>query len=218
MNTRSKVQEPEAHLTRSVDNAAFYVALSSAQHVTDISVDAACTLLSGYRLIRVDNRGKDYGTEFEIALIYDPDLSVVYYNRVTAAKLNSHPAIKCWGWRSYVTGHSEMLGAVIQRVFFNYLLERYDVLISNDPQGEGEFFWLRLISNAIASGHNVYVSESLTTQLHSITTQVALDKFVDEYWSNAAQQAPQVALISTAKLDTRQNCLIEERAEKTPKK
>jgi len=202
MITRSQVQYTEAHLTKIADNAALYAALSSATHLADIAEDAACTLIPGYRLIRLDNREKAGGAELEIALIDDIGLSVVYYIRGTTTDVNGHPAIKIWGWRSYVSSHFEMLRAVIQKVFFNYLIERYDILISNDSLGEGEFFWFRQMSSAIALGHDVYLHKAFTTQLQRITSQAELDGYSNQYWSNISDQASHEALISRAKLDT----------------
>lgn len=200
MINRSQVQDIKAHLTKNADNAAFYDVIRSGKHLTDIVEDAGCTLISGYRLVRLDNREKANGTEFEIALIDEVGLSVAYYIRVTTTNLIGHPAIKVWGWRSYLAGHSEMLRAVIQNVFFNYLLERYDILISNDFQGEGEFFWLRQISSAIAFGHNVYLPNAFSTQLHPIASQAELDGYTNEYWLNISDQVSHKALISRAKL------------------
>lgn len=200
----SDIREAFAHLVRTADNAALYTALSGAQHVADISADAQCVLAPGYRLIRVDHRVRPNSDEFEIALINDVESSVVYYNKVVISvirDLNCRPATQNLVWRSSNAQHSAVLRDVAQKVFFNYVLERYDVILSdNQHTGDGKFFWQRQMSNAIALKMHVYYYKMLTAELQHIPTQEALNDLEDKLWSEEDEQLYHLALISKVQL------------------
>jgi len=199
--TISQVQEVLEKLTRAVDNKAFYAALSAAKHVTNIAVNSECGLRSGYRLIRIDGRSNGIGANFEIALVDDLEHSVVYYSMVMSTTLNDRPTAQTWVWRTYATSHWEALQTIVSKESFKYIIERFDILISNDLQmGSGEFFWLRQMTNSIADGYSVYYCKALTTKLQPISTQAALDHFVDQCWSGLHEQSQYLALISRSPL------------------
>lgn len=204
MVRHSDIREAFAHLMRTADNAALYTALSGAERVSDISADAQCVLAPGYRLIRIDHRVRPSGDEFEIALINDIDSSVVYYNKVLISlisDLNCRPATQNLVWRSPNARHAAVLRDVAQKVFFNYVLERYDVILSdNQHTGDGKFFWQRQMSNAIALGLHVYYYQMMTAQLEPVPTQEALNDLEDKLWSEDDEQLYHLALISRVKL------------------
>ncbi|WAH55912.1 hypothetical protein LZ023_23105 [Pseudomonas silvicola] len=199
--TTSQVQEALAKLTRVVDNKAFYAALNAANRLTDIAENAGCALKSGYRLIRIDDRNNAPDVNFEIALIDDIELSIVYYSMIFSTILNGRPTAQIWTWRSYKTNHWEELKAVISKASFNYIIKRFDILISNDLEvGSGEFFWLRQISNSIAEGYSVYYYKGLSTELQPISSQAEFYHFVDQCWSGSHDQHQCLALISRSPL------------------
>jgi|GEM_PF-685844 len=200
----SDIREAFAHLMRTADNAALYAALTGAERVADISAEAKCVVAPGYRLIRVDHRKRPNGDEFEIALVNDVESSVVYYNKVMISiitDLNCRPATQNLVWRSSNAQHSAVLRDVAQKVFFNYILEKYDVILSDNQQtGEGKFFWQRQMSSALAFGMHVYYYQMMNAQLQPIPDQEALNDLEDQLWSEEEDQQYHLALISKVAL------------------
>lgn len=193
-----------AHLMRTEDNSNCYAKLVGSERVTDIGVDAQCVLAPGYRLIRVDHRERPTSDQFEIALVNDVQRSVVYYNRVVISPisdLNCRPATQNLVWRTPNAQHAVVLRDVAQKVFFNYILERYDVILSDNQQtGEGKFFWQRQMSNAIALDFHVYYYQMLTAKLLPIESQDQLNDLDDKLWSEDDGHEYHLALISKVAL------------------
>lgn len=200
----SDIREAFAHLMRTADNAALYAALTGAERVADISAEAKCVMAPGYRLIRVDHRKRPNGDEFEIALVNDVESSVVYYNKVMISiitDLKCRPATQNLVWRSSNAQHGAVLRDVAQKVFFNYILDKYDVILSDNQQtGEGKFFWQRMMSSALAFGMNVYYYQMMNAQLQPIPNQDALNDLEDQLWSEEEDQQYHLALISKVAL------------------
>ncbi|WP_455917388.1 hypothetical protein [Pseudomonas cerasi] len=200
----TEIRKAFAHLVRSADNAHLYNLLTGAERTIDISADAQCILAPGYRLLRVDHRVRPSSDEFEIALINDLERSVVYYNRVVISNivdLNCRPATQNLVWRSANAQHAAVLRDVAQKVFFNYILDRYDVILSDNQQtGEGKFFWQRQMSNALALGLHVYYYQMLTADLEPINNQEDLNNLEDQLWAEDDAQEYHLALISKVPL------------------
>lgn len=200
----SEIIELFSHLEKTEDNSRFYEALSAAEKVSDISADAQCVMALGYRLLKVEHRLRPNGDEFEIALLNDVDRSVVYYNKVSITDiidLNCRPATQNLVWRSTNARHDDVLRDTARKVFFNYILQRYDVILSDNQQtGEGRHFWQRQMSYAIALGLHVYYYQMMTAQLQPIPTQDALGELRDMLWSEADEQQYHLALISRVAL------------------
>ncbi|MBC3348389.1 hypothetical protein HU811_17270 [Pseudomonas sp. SWRI196] len=196
----SEVVKIFAHLMVREENARLYDSLVVAEAVSDISADAQCILAPGYRLLRINHRVRPSSDRFEIALVNDLLKSVVYYNQVVISNivdLNCRPATQNLVWRSADSRHSAVLRDVAQKVFFNYILNRYDVILSDNQQtGEGKFFWQRQMSNALALGLHVYYYQMLTASLIDVPDQDALDSLSDQLWSESDDQQYHLALIS----------------------
>lgn len=199
--SQSDYRESADLLMRGAANSGlcFYSVLSDAQCHTDISIDAQCALAPGYRLVRVDKRVDYTGGAFEIALLSDVDAAVVYYNKVKVASITEpspRAATQCLAWRSTDARHAAIVSAVAHKVLFNYIIERYDILLSDNQQtGAGRFFWVRQASHAIDYGMLVYYQES-GGNLQSLTTQGALTKLMDQLWSKVDEQQDHILLIS----------------------
>lgn len=201
---RSEIIKTFRNLMVTVENDRLYASLVSAAALTDIRAEAKCVLAPGYRLIRIDHRERPSGDEFEIALVNDVDKSVVYYNKVIIAPivdLNCRPATQNLVWRSPNAQHSNELRDVAQKVFFNYILERYDVILSDYHQtGDGKYFWQRQMSNALAYGMYVYYYQVMTATLKHIPDQRSLDNLENQLWSEDDGQEYHLALISKVPL------------------
>ncbi|WP_052075333.1 hypothetical protein [Pseudomonas lutea] len=189
-----------AHLMRPVENTRFYDSLVNAANRTDINAEAQWVMTPGYRLLRIDHRERPSSDEFEIALVNDLLKSVVYYNKVVIAPisdLNCRPATQNLVWRTTDIRHSNVIREVPHKVFFNYILSRYDVILSDNHQtGEGKFFWQRQMSYALALGLYVYYYQMLNASLLPIPNQDALDGLADQLWSEDDGQEYHLALIS----------------------
>ena len=164
--------------------------------MSDISASARSIMEPGYRLVRVDSGSDGF---FEIALLNDVDETVPYYNKVHVAFIEeSSPraATQCLVRRSTDVRHSAAVRDVVHNVFFNYLVEHYDIVLSDNPgTGGGRSFWQSQISRAIAYGLCVsYQAEN--GQLLPLPTQGALDELVDQLWSEDSEQQDQLVLIS----------------------
>lgn len=201
---RTLINQPDcralsAQLTRSATNSGLYAAFSSAKRLTDISVDARCLVVRGYRLVRVDQRVCVNGDGFEIALLNDVDGTVAYYNkvRVTVTPAPSPRIVaQCFVWRSPHARHAAAVREIAQNVLFNYIVGRYDVMLSdNQESGEGKFLWQRQASTAIAYGLCVFYL-GLAEQLQPIYTQEALNDLIDQLWTETHEQKDHLVLIS----------------------
>ncbi|MFP3850499.1 hypothetical protein [Pseudomonas sp. W5-01] len=205
----SEVIKLFAHLMRRPENTRFYDSLVNAENRTDISADAQCVMAPGYRLLRIDHRERPSSDEFEIALVNDLLNSVVYYNKVmisTIIDLKCRPATQNLIWRTTDTRHSAVMKDVAQKVFFNYILSRYDVILSDNHQtGEGKFFWQRQMSYALALGLYVYYYQVMSASLQPIPNQDALDGLADQLWSEDDGQEYHLALISRIELPAEQS-------------
>lgn len=191
-------------LTRTAENAAFYAMLTGADGVRDISENSGYCDEPKYRLIRVDRQLDTAGdNEFEIALVDDAEEAVAYYDKVTLLhfpKVSSRYVARSQVWRSAAMRHSLLLRDVSLKVLFRYLVQEYDLLLTEDAvKGDGKFYWHRQVSRAIALGLYAYTYEEATQSLRPIPTQRVLNDIQDLAWSGA-DQGPLQALISMSPL------------------
>jgi hypothetical protein len=197
------IRQEFAHLVRTADNAHLYQRIATAENLTEISAAARHTLPPGYRLLRIDALTPDVH-EFDVALLNDVEKSVVYFNRVMVSSihdLNCRPATQMLVWRSQADAHKLVLRDLAQDVFFNYILERYDVILSDNHQtNEGKFFWQRLMSRALALDLKVYYYQMMDATLDPINDQEALNELEDKLWSEEDGQEYHLALISKVEL------------------
>jgi hypothetical protein len=201
---REEIRREFAHLVRTEDNARLYQRLSNESRFSDISADAKNPVPPGYRLLRIDPAPGTTIHEFEVALLSDVDRSVVYYNQVSVtgiSDLNCRPATQMLVWRSQNAQHQMVLRDVAKNVFFNYILERYDVILSDNNQtAEGKFFWQRQMSLALALGMHVYYYQMLNAALQPIKNQAALNNLEDQLWAEEDNKQYHLALISKIEL------------------
>nr|WP_314492529.1 hypothetical protein [uncultured Pseudomonas sp.] len=194
-------------LTRTVENAAFYAALTSAHGVREISELVGYSAEPRYRLIRVDHRLNLIGdNDFEIALVDDAHSSVAYYNKVTLVRIpeaDERIAARDAVWRSASNRHSLALRDISQKVLFGHIAQHYDILLTEgDLSGGGKFYWHRHVSRAIEGGLHVSVYQQAARVFRLISTQSALNDIQDQAWSGASPE-PRVVLVSILPLDNR---------------
>lgn len=174
------------------DKAGLYQELSNAKRAAEISKETGCVLPPGYRLLRLDDRAGRNKDEYEIALINDVNATVAYYNQVAIDQKKA----KQKAWRSPDVHHSAALKEIADKVFFDYILRRHDVILSDDEHtGEGRHHWQRQLSHALNRGMKVDYYHA-QNELKTIANQNALRELIDELWSTTHEQSSTVALIS----------------------
>ncbi|APQ14654.1 hypothetical protein BJP27_24075 (plasmid) [Pseudomonas oryzihabitans] len=190
-----------AHLDELERNSALYAALSAAPAPQNLAGDVQHPIPPGYRLLRIDGRLPPSSLDrFEIALLCDTDQSVVYYNRVIIqghVDLGCRPATQSLVWRTTRYAHGAVLRDLASRVFFDYILASYDVIMSDSQQTiEGHSFWRRKLSEALARQLHVYHFRFIPGTLVGIPDEKALDEACRELWGETEAHADYLAIIS----------------------
>lgn len=159
-----------------------------------------------YRLVRVDRRLGPAKNEFEVALVDDIEMSVAFYDKVTLVcvpEVSSRLLARNSIWRSASSRHSPALRDISQQVFFNYIVQHYDIFLAADTMTDGgNFNWHRQVSRAIEKGLYAFVYDPTTQALQSIPTQGALNDLLDQAWSDTNHEALR-AVISLSPLASR---------------
>lgn len=197
-----KVRETFADLNITEKNRQLYEELVGHVHIQDIAAEVARPIPHGYRLIMVTARkGHD---KFEIALVQDQMKEVAYYNHVIIVPytdLNCRPATQQLVWRSTDYSHSAVLSGLPVSVFFNFILKRYDVILSDNVQtGEGQYFWQRNMSEALARGLYVYHYQLMSATLTHIKDQEHMKSLTDKLWGETDDYKESLAIISCKEL------------------
>lgn len=196
----AKVTEVFAHLNETQDNRALYSELVNGNDVT-LEVKGI-SLAPGYRVMRVDNRNtKTIPQEhFELALINDLTEEVVYYNRVIIQPdnyLNCRPVTQILVWRTQKPKHRAVLHDFAGIIFMNYLLERYDVIVSDRNQThEGMSFWQARMYDALEQGLYLYAYDMMTCELRHLTNEIELEKGETWLWGDLEHYQNRLAIIS----------------------
>ncbi|AYC20058.1 hypothetical protein DZA65_03183 [Dickeya dianthicola] len=200
----AKVTEVFAHLNETPDNRALYSELASGNEVTaDVR---AISLAPGYRIVRVDDRKKDEIPQdhFELALVNDLTEEVVYYNRVIIQPdsfLNCRPVTQILVWRTQKPKHRAVLHDFAGIIFMNYLLERYDIIVSDRNQThEGMSFWQARMYDALALGLHLYAYDMITCELREMKNESDLEKGETWLWGDKDHFQNRLAIISKHEL------------------
>lgn len=197
-----KIRNAFADLSITDKNRQLYEELAGHVHIQDIAAEVGRPLPHGYRLIMVAARkGSD---KFEIALVQDQLKEVVYYNQVVIVPyidLSARPATQLLVWRSTDFTHSAILSGLPGAVFFNFILKRYDVILSDNVQtGEGQYFWQRQMSEALARGLHVYHYQLMSAALTHIKDQAHMKSITDLLWGETDEYRESLAIISQTPL------------------
>lgn len=163
-------------------------------------------------MIRVNGRMSSTvpdSEKFEIALVSHIDRSVVYYNRVLVyldKVLNCKPATQVLVWRSRVFKHKAVLNELATKIFFNYILESYSVIVSDNNQTvDGMSFWQGRISEALFYQKYVYHYNLITSELIHIVSDEHLSSSESNIWGDHDDYQMQLAVISDSPLPTEFN-------------
>ena len=172
------------------------------QHLIDnspksILAKLGLSILEGFDLIRVDARESE--NTFEIALVSKTEEKVLYYNKViivTDIHLNSRPVTQILLWRTVDPKYKGLTSGLAEKIFFDYIIETYDIIISENNQTElGMFFWQTRLLQAIDKGLFTYLYDYLKGNLLKLNRQI-LEELNDKIWGEDDTYQYQLAVIS----------------------
>ncbi|MBD2779792.1 hypothetical protein [Xenorhabdus szentirmaii] len=199
-----KINEVFAYLNESSDNHTLYTSLMEGENVA--SQIKGLLLPPGYRMVRVDDRLADKISQshFELALINDISKEVAYYNRAIIqpdAMLNCRPVTQILVWRIRTPQHRAALRDLAGKVFFDYLLERYNVIVSDMNQtNDGMSFWQGCMYDALMYNLHVYTYDMITCELRKILTQDDVSRQEMWLWGAPEHHQNRLAIISKSEL------------------
>ncbi|MHA0875756.1 hypothetical protein [Enterobacter pasteurii] len=155
----------------------------------------------GYHFVRAENRIADIPNEhFELALVNEITQEIVYYNRVIYQKdafLNYMPVTQILIWRSPKPSHRGVLRDLPGKVFSHYLLEKYNVIVTDRHQTrDGMSFWQSRLYDAIASGHHLYAYDMITCEMRPIVKDSDIGDQVNWLWGDEEHHQNRLAIIS----------------------
>ncbi|KAB7676579.1 hypothetical protein [Plesiomonas shigelloides] len=200
----TKVTEIFGHLNETPDNHALYSDMVGGREIAHEVKDVV--LPPGYRIVRVDNRKKEVIPQehFELALINDVTSEVVYYNRVIIQPdsfLKCRPVTQILVWRTQKPKHRAILHNFAGIIFMKYLLERYDVIVSDRNQTyEGMSFWQARMYDALELGLHLYAYDMITCELRELKNETELEQGNTWLWGDAEHFQDRLAIISKHKL------------------
>jgi len=149
------------------------------------------SILEGFDLIRVDGREAD--NTFEIALISKTEEKVIIVNDVF---LNSRPATQILLWRTVDPKYKGLTAGLAEKIFFEYIIETYDIIMSDNIQTEqGMFFWQTRLLQAIDKGLFTYYYDYHNGNLFRLNRQT-LEEKNEEIWGEEETHQYQLAVIS----------------------
>ncbi|WP_434526679.1 hypothetical protein [Photorhabdus asymbiotica] len=199
-----KINQVFAHLNENLDNRTLYIALAKGIDITDQINGLA--LAPGYRMVRVDGRLSDRISQshFELALVNDVSKEVAYYNRVVIqpdAVLNCLPVTQVLVWRTLKREHRAVLHELAGQVFFCYLLEHYNVIVSDMNQThDGISFWQARMYDALAYKMYVYAYDMITCELRKIQSEDDIGYQEVWLWGDPDHYQHRLAIISKNEL------------------
>lgn len=196
----AKIIEEFVHLNESQDNAGIYSELCKGRDVT--AEVKSVNLAPGYRIMRIDDRMADRieQSHFELGLVNDLTEEVVYYNRVIVqpdSYLKCRPVTQILVWRTQKPKHRAVLHDFAGTIFMDYLLEKYDIIVSDRNQtNEGMSFWLARMYDALSRGLHLYGYDMMTCELFEMSTEGELEKGETWLWGNIEHYQNRLAIIS----------------------
>lgn len=155
-----------------------------------------------YELIRVDNRlaGAIPQEHFELALVNRFTHEVVYYNRVVFQRdafLNYMPVTQILIWRSPKPMHRPALRDLPGKIFSQYLLQKYNVVITDRHQThDGMTFWQTRLYEALAANCHLYAYDMMTCEMRHIREESQIGANLNWLWGEEERHQDRLAIIS----------------------
>ncbi len=203
-NNISMIRKEFAKVMKRDLNKQLFDELSSSLQTEDIQQSCKNPVPPGYRLLRIDGRIKSENETFELALLCDTTHEVAYYKRVIVTSicdLNAKPATQSLVWRTPDIAHKAATRDLASNIFFEYILPRYDAILSDGNQTSGgQFFWETQITSSLQRGHHIYFYKMMSAELEPIKSREDLDLLKDMIWGDSDHHQHNLVLISEEEL------------------
>ncbi|MCV6587499.1 MAG: hypothetical protein OIF57_00530 [Marinobacterium sp.] len=197
----TKINTEFGHLDNQERNTETYTRLTAGEF-QDVAAETKMVFPSGYQLIRVAGNTND---DFEVALVCDTDQSVCYYIKAKIwddKELGGRPVTQVLLWRTSDVTHNDVTHELTKNVFFEYLLNRYNLVVSDNCQtGDGRRFWTTQMGFALKFGHRVYRYEWETGKTQEITDHAVVRDNSIDLWGDDESYEKILAVISKDPID-----------------
>ncbi|WP_421295706.1 hypothetical protein [Aeromonas sp. 604534] len=196
-------------LARDADNAQLYLDVMNSAPA-ELGNQIGCLLPQNMQLIRFERARAIADVSepiFELALVDHYAKRIVYYNQLIVLQhdpvLGSKPVAQWLVWRTPDPAYKALISGVAERVFTDYLLEHYQVIMSDSLQsGQGPQFWEQQILVALSRRLHVYSYQLMDTALQYIPDKKSLEQLQDTVWRNICDHEQIFAIISKEPLST----------------
>lgn len=196
---QEKIDREFSFLVHDDKNKAHYEQIINTPH-TDIHKEIGVVLPSSYQVIKTDS---DDG--FVIALLDHASKTIAYYVKAYVWEdiaLDIKPVTQVMLWRTNDVTHESVTSGFARKVFFNYLLEHFNVVASDSHQTmEGREFWIRQTGYALAIGLHVYRYDRMTAQLQKITDHATIRDNSCDLWGDEEHYSNILVIISKHELN-----------------
>lgn len=193
--TQEKIDQEFGFLITDKDNHEHYGKISQ-QDREDIHAQVGIVLPASYELSRVE---LDEGN-FAIVLLDHSSERIVYYVKASVWEdvvLNASPVTQVLLWRTNDVMHEMVTTGLAKAIFFNYLLESYNVIASDSHQtAEGRDFWIRQTGFALAMGLHVYRYHRVDCDLIEISDHAIIRDNSCDLWGDDEDYCNVLAVIS----------------------
>lgn len=197
----TKIDNDFGHLDNQARNSEAYARLIGADF-SDVAAMAKAVLPSGYQLIHVPGDAADV---FEVALVCDTDRSVCYYIKACIwgdVELGGCPVTQILLWRTGDVTHNDVTHDLTKKVFFDYLLNTYSIVVSDSCQtGDGRRFWTTQMGFALKFGHKVYRYEWETGNTQEIIDHAVVRDNSIDLWGDDESYEKVLAVISKESIE-----------------
>ncbi|WP_421193934.1 hypothetical protein [Aeromonas jandaei] len=207
IHLRSKITKEFRFLARGSENAQLYLDVMNSAPV-EFGSQIGCQLPPNMQLVRFErlSAAADVGEQiFELALVDHYAKMVVYYNKVIVLLhdpvLGAKPVTQLLVWRTPDPAYKSVISGVADRVFTDYLLEHYQIIMSDSQQtGQGQFFWERQILVALGRQLYVYYYHLMNAKLQHIADRETFEQLQDVIWGDTDDHVQHLAIISKSPL------------------
>lgn len=192
---QDKIDDEFMFLIDDAQNSECYEKLINSEHVS-VKADVKHSMPASYDLIRVNVSEE----QFVIALVDHTTKSIAYYIRANVWEdvfLHGKPVTQVLLWRTSNIIHKSVTSGLPQDVFFNYLLDTYNIVASDSHQTtEGRNFWIDKLGEAMMMGFHVYRYHRLHCNLFEIVDHADVRTNRCDLWGDDEDYQNVLALIT----------------------
>ncbi|RZR40254.1 hypothetical protein D8T58_22280 [Vibrio vulnificus] len=192
---QDKIDREFAFLVTDKANHDYYNKLLQHERL-DIHAQVGVVLPVSYELARIEFDGDD----FAIVLLDHSSERIAYYVKARVWEdvvLNACPVTQVLLWRTNDVKHELVTTGLARAIFFQYLLDRYNVVASDCNQTvEGRDFWIRQTGFALLTGLHVYRYHRIECDLVEILDHAVIRDNSCDLWGDDEDYCNVLAIIS----------------------